>query len=31
MPRPAGNNEKIKVVPNSYWIHELMKKHKEEE
>jgi len=31
MPRPAGNNEKIKVVPNSYWIHELMKQYKEEE
>lgn len=30
-PGPAGNNEKIKVVPNSYWIHEIMKKHKAEE
>lgn len=31
MPRPEGGNEKIKVVPNSYWIHELMKKYKAEE
>lgn len=31
MPRPAGNNEEIKVVPNSYWIHELIKKYKAEE